>query len=75
MKLDVHNLIYDLYWTPIFKWYVVRCGFKSRYQKDRCLKEAEQCAQNIITISKLNRQKNWEGLYDHSTSIMEKPSL
>ena len=34
--VDVHNSITYLYWTPIFKWYVVRCDFKNGYKKVTC---------------------------------------
>ena len=36
-------------WTPIFEWYVIRCGSKNKYQKYTCLKEMGLRAQ-IITI-------------------------
>jgi hypothetical protein len=30
---------------PVFVWYAVRCGLKSGYQKDMCLKVIGLCAQ------------------------------
>ena len=36
--------------THIFEWYMVRCGFKNRYQKDICLEVIGIPAQNMITI-------------------------
>ena len=33
-KVDVPNLVIDLIWTPVFEWYVVKCGSKNRYQVD-----------------------------------------
>ena len=40
------------YWkqTPIFKWYVVKCGSKNGYQKDMSLKDIELFAQNLLII-------------------------
>ena len=32
-KLDVNIAIN---WTPIFEWYVVRCGSKNGHQKNMC---------------------------------------
>ena len=49
-KVDMCNLVTYLYWTPIFEWYVVWCGSKSKYQKDKCSKEIGLCVLNIITM-------------------------
>ena len=35
--------------TPIFEWWLVRCGSRSGHQKDMFLKEIELCAQNLLT--------------------------
>jgi hypothetical protein len=32
-KIDMLNLVTYLTQTPIFEWYVVRCGFKNIYHK------------------------------------------
>ena len=48
-KVEVPNLMADLSRTPIFKWYVVRCG-SNRYQKHVCFKEIGLRAQKMITI-------------------------
>ena len=37
-------------WTPIFEWYVVRCGPKNGYHKDMYLKEIGLSAQILLTI-------------------------
>ena len=50
IKVDVPNSVTYLNWTPILEWYVVRCGSKSRNQKDLCLEEIRLHAQNMITI-------------------------
>lgn len=36
--------------TPIFKWYVIRCGSKNRYQKDVCSEEIGPHAQNLTAF-------------------------
>ena len=68
LKVDVSISVPSLDWTPIFEWYVVRCGSKNIYQKDTCLKEIRLLAQNIITI--LGSIANIIGgdLYDHLTN-------
>ena len=62
-KADVPNLVTYLYQTPIFEWYVVRCGSKNRYQNDLCLKEIGLHAQNMVTIlgSTVNIIGGWGG--------------
>ena len=66
------NLVTALNWTPIFEWYVIRCGFKNGYQKDMYLIEIGLRAQNMIPI--LGSIVNIIGgnLYDHliSTRIL-----
>ena len=37
-------------WTPRFEWYVVKCGSKNKHQRDKCLKDTELRAQDMITI-------------------------
>ena len=37
-------------WTPIFGWYVVRCGSKNWHPEVICLKEVVLRAQNMIII-------------------------
>ena len=32
-KVEVPNLIAYLDWTPISKWYVIKCGSKNIYQQ------------------------------------------
>ena len=50
-KVDIPDSNTTIIWTPIFEWYVVRCGFKNRYQKGiMCLKEIGLRAQNMISI-------------------------
>ena len=49
-KVDMPNLVAELNQTPISEWYVVRCGSKSGYQKDMCLKGIRLRSQNMITI-------------------------
>ena len=44
------NQANDVNKTPVFEWYVVRCGSMNGYQKDTCLKEIELCAQNMLSI-------------------------
>ena len=36
--------------TPIFEWYVVRCGSKNNIKKDMCLQEIVLCPQNMISF-------------------------
>ena len=49
-EVDVPNLVTIPNRTPLFEWYVVRCGFKNGYPNDMCSKEIGQRAQNMITI-------------------------
>ena len=48
-SIDVPNSITYLNQTPIFEWYVVRCGTKNGYQKD-VFERVRLGAQNLITI-------------------------
>ena len=36
--------------TPIYKWHVVGCGYKNRYQKDICFKNIGLCAKKMMSI-------------------------
>jgi hypothetical protein len=48
-KVDMSNLVPSLNHTPIFEWYVVKCGSKNKYQNDSRLKEIVLGAPNITT--------------------------
>ena len=48
--------------TPVFVWYVVRCGSKNRHQKDMCSNILDTCS-NSNTHSRPNNQQ--ETLYEH----------
>ena len=37
-------------WTPIFEWYVVRCGSKNGCQKCMCLKGTRLHSQNMLSM-------------------------
>ena len=43
-KMNVRYSVPYLHWPPIFEWCVVRCGLKSGYHKDMCLKAIGLCA-------------------------------
>ena len=65
-KVRVANSDTAIIWTPIFEWYVVRCGSKNGHQTDKCF-EIGLCTQNMLTI--LGSMLNMIGdLYDHSMS-------
>jgi len=49
----------------MFKWYVVWSGPKNKYQKEMCLKEIGQRAQNMMTILDSISQHNRGNLHDH----------
>ena len=49
-RVGVANSVTSLNWTPLFEWYVIRCGSNTGYQKDKCIKETEVRAPNILTI-------------------------
>ena len=49
-QVDDPYLVAFLTKTPIFEWYVVRCGSKNGYQKHMCFKEIGLCAHDLITI-------------------------
>ena len=49
-KANVPNLVTCLNKTPLFEWYMVRCGSKNGYQKDTCLKETGLHVQSMIII-------------------------
>ena len=34
LKVDVPNLNTTVIWTPVFEWYMVKCGSKNWPQKD-----------------------------------------
>ena len=40
----------SIIWTPIFEWYVVRCGSKNGQQIYICSKQIGLCAQNMLTV-------------------------
>ena len=44
-----------------FEWRVVKCGCKSRHQKDLCLEEIGLHAQNLLTILGFKSHHNWGG--------------
>ena len=48
---------------PIFYWYVVKCDFKNRYQKDMWFKRVWTTCSKRDNHSRLNSQHNWEDLY------------
>ena len=49
-KVDVPYSNIAIILTPIFKWYVVRCGSKNRHQKHMHLKEIGLGAQTMLII-------------------------
>lgn len=49
-KVDNPYLVSFVIRTPIYKWYVIWCGFKNRYQKDVCSNEIGLHAQNWTTF-------------------------
>ena len=49
-KVDTPNLVSFLNQTPIFEWYMVRCGTKNGYIKDMYSKEIGLIAHNMIAI-------------------------
>ena len=68
LKVDVPNSVTCVNEPPMYERYVVRCGFKNKYQEDMCLKEI-----GLHGISKydnhyrLNGQSSYEvgNLDDH----------
>jgi hypothetical protein len=46
----VLDLVTYLIQTPIFEWYMARCGSTNGYKKDKCLKESRLRAQDMITM-------------------------
>ena len=38
-KVDILTSNIAIFWTPIFEWYVIRCGSKNRHQNYMSLKE------------------------------------
>ena len=60
VKVDVPNSVTYLNRTPIFEWYVDKCGSKNGYQKNMCLQKY------WLSCSKYdnqNSQHNWGGDY------------
>jgi hypothetical protein len=49
-KVDVPNSNIAMISTPIFEWCVVRCGSKNGNQKEMCLEEIGQRAQNMLSF-------------------------
>ena len=52
--VDMPNSITYLDQTPIFEWYLVRCGSKNRYQKDMCIEEIGLTCSKYDNHSRLN---------------------
>ena len=67
-KIDNSYLVTFLCQTPIFEWYVGRCGSKNGYQKDVCSKEIELHAQNMIIVLDWIVNTIREDLDDHVMS-------
>ena len=53
--------------STLFEWYVVRCSFKSIYQKDTFLKHWTVCSKND-NHSRLDDQHIWGDPYDYLMS-------
>jgi hypothetical protein len=49
-KVDVPKFNIAIIWTPIFEWYVIRCGAKNEHQNTMYLKEIGLDAQNMLTL-------------------------
>ena len=49
-KIDVHDWVTYLNWTPIFRLYVIRRGSYNEYQKGVSSKEIGLCTHNMMTI-------------------------
>ena len=49
-NVDVPKSTTETTWTPLFEWYVVRCGSKNWHQNDLYLNETGMRAQNMLTI-------------------------
>ena len=62
------DLVTNLNQTPIFEWYVARCGSKNEYPVDMCLKESGLHTQNMITITKSTINTMNGDLYEHLMS-------
>ena len=69
VKIDMPNSTTYPKRTHVFEWYVVWCGSKSGYQKDKCFEEIRLHAQNVVDI--LGSIVNIIGrdLYDHLMSM------
>ena len=48
-NVDVHKSNIGIIWTPIFEWYVIRCGFEIDTTKT-CVSESGLRAQNMLPI-------------------------
>ena len=55
-------------WTPISEWYVVRCGSKSRHQKDVFKRYWTTCTKYSYHFG-LDSQHGWGDLYDYLMSM------
>ena len=49
-EVNNYNSVTFLILTPIYKWHVVGCGFKNRYQKDICFKNIGLRVKKMMTI-------------------------
>ena len=58
-KVDVLNSVTYLNRTPIFEWYVIRCGSENKHQKDMCLKKEWTTRSKHVNHLELNSQYNW----------------
>ena len=48
--VDAPRMNKIIMWTPIFEWYVLRCGSKNGAYKYTCLKEIGLRSQNMLSI-------------------------
>lgn len=55
--------------SPIFEWWVVKCGSKNIDQQDMSLKETRLHAQKMLNQSRLKCQYNWWGRGPHGHYI------
>ena len=68
-NVDVLNLITYRNRTPIFEWYVVRCGSKNNYQKKHVYERNWTARSTYDNHSRFNSQHNLGGTYEHLMSM------
>lgn len=51
-----HKFNIAIIWTPMFEWYVIRCGAKNEHQNTMYFKDIGLDAQNMLTLGSIHNK-------------------